>query len=193
MSAVRSSRLVPPARLQRSEGPLWAGLERPVDGGTVTAGCLEAQVVQHWVDLRRRWELPHLRVACARLRLRPLGPSGRDSASRAPCGRRSHGWSACGRPVGSNPTGAIERRGLGRRPLRFERLALNGRGGIRTHGTFRYTGFQDQLHRPLGHPTKAFSIADFRFSIYRRVRGCPNRNSQIETRKSLPRLRVSGR
>ena len=28
---------------------------------------------------------------------------------------------------------------------------LDGEGGIRTHGTFRHTGFRDQLLQPLGH------------------------------------------
>ena len=31
----------------------------------------------------------------------------------------------------------------------------NGRGGIRTHGNSRHIGFQDQHHRPLGHPSIA--------------------------------------
>ena len=29
----------------------------------------------------------------------------------------------------------------------------NGKGGIRTHGTFQYAGFQDQSLKPLGHLT----------------------------------------
>ena len=33
--------------------------------------------------------------------------------------------------------------------------ADNGRGGIRTHGNSRHIGFQNQHHRPLGHPSIA--------------------------------------
>ena len=32
--------------------------------------------------------------------------------------------------------------------------SLLGRGGIRTHGNSRHIGFQNQHHRPLGHPSK---------------------------------------
>ena len=31
------------------------------------------------------------------------------------------------------------------------RITFGGSGEIRTHGTFRYAGFQDQSHRPLDH------------------------------------------
>ena len=31
-----------------------------------------------------------------------------------------------------------------------------GNGGIRTHGPFRVTGFQDRLHKPLGHVATFF-------------------------------------
>lgn len=30
----------------------------------------------------------------------------------------------------------------------------SGGGGIRTHGTFRYTGFRDRHFRPLSHPSE---------------------------------------
>ena len=30
----------------------------------------------------------------------------------------------------------------------------NGEGGIRTHGSFHFAGFQDQSHQPLDHPSR---------------------------------------
>ena len=45
--------------------------------------------------------------------------------------------------------------GLANRPLQpleyFSKRLLGGEGGIRTHGSFTFTGFQDQHHKPLGH------------------------------------------
>jgi hypothetical protein len=35
--------------------------------------------------------------------------------------------------------------------LKSRRCILNGAGGIRTPGTFRYNGFQDRRLKPLGH------------------------------------------
>ncbi len=35
-----------------------------------------------------------------------------------------------------------------------ENKLFGGEGGIRTHGTFRFAGFQDQYLQPLGHLTK---------------------------------------
>ena len=36
---------------------------------------------------------------------------------------------------------------------------IGGRGGIRTHGTFRFAGFQDQSLQPLGHSSVLFGAA----------------------------------
>lgn len=36
----------------------------------------------------------------------------------------------------------------------------SGGGGIRTHDTFRYTGFQDQRDEPLCHPSEVGVITD---------------------------------
>ena len=42
---------------------------------------------------------------------------------------------------------------------------LNGEGGIRTHGTFRYTRFQVERIRPLCHLSKELRSTGFSFYL----------------------------
>ena len=45
------------------------------------------------------------------------------------------------------------------------RLLNNGGSGIRTHGPFRVSGFQDRCNKPLYHPSKVCSCDDWRRSV----------------------------
>ncbi len=54
---------------------------------------------------------------------------------------------------------SIQRQDLGTASSGDSRIKDGGGRGIRTHETFLFTGFQDQLHRPLGQTSvKKFTV-----------------------------------
>ena len=57
-----------------------------------------------------------------------------------------------------------------------------GRGGIRTHGNSRHIGFQNQHHRPLGHPS-------IKLDPHKRPPP-PNLHENFSINQELPMLRV---
>ena len=61
-------------------------------------------------------------------------------------------------------------------------LTINGAGGIRTPGTFRYNGFQDRRLKPLGHCSFVFCILYYQQGRYcKKIRGkCPKIESREE-------------